>query len=84
MEVDSGRNDNEVFYEILRIPIYKRTKKTRNKVRCAKPTIRKKNTVNILSKDGIEINLDIFDLNCLDMQNGHTFITGIVREKKDH
>jgi hypothetical protein len=84
MEVDSGRNDYGVFYEILRIPIYKRTKNTRNKVRCAKPTIRKKNTINILSKDGIAISLDIFDLNCLNMQNGHTFITGKVREQKDH
>jgi hypothetical protein len=71
-----------MFYQIFKVPISKtpRNKNVENKVRCAKPTIRKKNTVNILSTEGKEINLDIFDLKYLDMQNGNKFIRGKVQE----
>lgn len=52
------------------------------KIRCAKPTIRKKNTVKIVGKNGEKVSFDILDPNYLDMQNGHKFITGVVCEKR--
>lgn len=52
------------------------------KICCAKPTIRKKNTVNIEGVNGEKVSFDILDPNYLDMQNGHKFITGVVYEKR--
>jgi hypothetical protein len=52
------------------------------KNRCAKPTIRKKDTVNIVGENGEKVSFDILDPNYLDMQNGHKFITGVVYEKR--
>jgi len=78
------------FFRLLRFAHNKNLKSSSNinggsnsgkKIRCAKPTIRRKNTVEILSKNGKKISLDILDLTYLDMQNGHKFITGKVSEK---
>jgi hypothetical protein len=65
-----------------KIIIFNKSKGESAGERCAKPTIRKKNTVNIEGANGAIIQFDIFDYHFLNMQNGHVFITGKACEKR--